>query len=85
MSADRGVTYRNKKWPIDGSYGRHLYTFAFLLLALTLGANKPVCNKVVDWSISQSCFGTEYSESVKEPQTEQNSMLVSRQGKRKGM
>ena len=87
MSADRGVTYRNKKWLIDGSYGCHLYTFAFLLLAWTLGANKPVCNEVVDESISQSCFGAEYSESesVKEPQTEQNSMLVSRQDKRKGM
>ena len=23
MSADRSVTYRNKKWPIDGSYGHH--------------------------------------------------------------
>ena len=29
MSADRSVTYRNKNWPIDGSYGRHLYTFSF--------------------------------------------------------
>ena len=28
-----------------------------------LALNKPVCNKVVDWSISQSCFGTKYSES----------------------
>ena len=87
MSADHGVTYRNKKWQIDGSYSRHLYTFSFLLLVWTLGANKPVCNEVVDWSISQSCFGAEYSESesMKEPQTEKNSMLVSRQGKRKGM
>ena len=69
----------------NGSYGRHLYTFSFSLLAWTLAANKPVCNKVVDWSISQSCFGAEYRESVKELQTEQNSILVSRQGKRKGM
>ena len=29
MSADHGVTYSNKKWPLDGSYGRHLYTFSF--------------------------------------------------------
>ena len=70
MIADCSVTYRNKKWPIDGSYGRHLYTFSFSLLAWTLGANKPVCNEVVDWLISRSCFGTEYSKRVKELQTE---------------
>ena len=87
MSADCRVTYRSKKWLIDGSYSRHLYTFTFSLLAWTLGANKPVFNEVVYWSISQSCFGAEYSEreSVKETQTGQNSMLVSRQGKRNGM
>ena len=37
MSADRGVMYRNMKWPIDGSYDRHLYTFSFPLLAWMLG------------------------------------------------
>ena len=31
MSADRSVTYRNKKLSIDGRYGCHLYTFLFYL------------------------------------------------------
>ena len=76
MSVDRGVTY-----------GIQHGTFSFLLSAWTLGANKAVCYEVVDWSISQSLFGAEYSESEsgKDPQTEQNSMQLSRQGKRKGM
>ena len=30
MSADRDVIYRNKKRPIDGSYGRHLYILVLL-------------------------------------------------------
>ena len=52
MIADRGVTY-----------GIQHGTFSFSLTAWTLGANKAICNKVVDWSISQSRFGAEYSES----------------------
>ena len=61
MSANRGVTYRNKK-----------------MADRTLGANKAVCNEVVDWSISQSRFDTKYSESesMKEHQIDQNSMLL---------
>ena len=83
MSIDRGVTQQEMtdRWQLRSPSIYPPVSF----LAWTLGANKPVSNEVINWSISQSCFGSEYSESMKELQTEQNSMLVFRQGKRKGM